>query len=62
MIDKLMLLLSYHVFGDTSKHGLRRPATGLFERKKKTNVSPVIDRGTYQKIKSGQIQVISPVS
>lgn len=59
MIDMLVLLMCYLVFGDTSKYGLRRPAIGPFSRKLQNNVYPVIDVGTYNKIKSGQIQVIS---
>lgn len=58
MIDKLVLLMCYLVFGDTSKYGLRRPAIGPFSRKLQNNVYPVIDVGTYNKIKSGQIQVL----
>ncbi|CAL4964204.1 unnamed protein product [Urochloa decumbens] len=55
MIDKLVLLLCYLVFGDTSKHGIKRPAIGPFA----TSAIPVTDVGTYKKIKSGEIQVIS---
>ena len=57
-IDKLVLLMCYLVFGDTSKYGLRRPAVGPFTRKLQNNAYPVIDVGTYSKIKSGQIQVL----
>jgi hypothetical protein len=57
MIDKVVLLLCYLVFGDTSKHGLRRPAIGPFAWKQQTSTLPVIDVGTYKKIKSGEIQV-----
>ncbi|RLM92154.1 putative indole-3-pyruvate monooxygenase YUCCA10 [Panicum miliaceum] len=58
MIDKVVLLLCYLVFGDTSKHGLRRPAIGPFAWKQQTSTLPVIDVGTYKKIKSGEIQVV----
>ncbi|KAL6849965.1 hypothetical protein ACP4OV_020592 [Aristida adscensionis] len=57
MIDKLVLFLCYLVLGDTSKHGLRRPAVGPFARKLQSTVVPVVDAGTYDKIKSGEIQV-----
>ncbi|KAM0881268.1 hypothetical protein ACQ4PT_033058 [Festuca glaucescens] len=58
MIDKLALLACFLVFGDTAKHGLPRPAVGPFARKLQINAYPVIDVGTYSKIKNGQIQVL----
>ncbi|CAO2192943.1 unnamed protein product [Urochloa humidicola] len=58
MIDTLALLLCYLVFGDTSKHGIKRPAIGPFAMFQQTAALPVADVGTYQKIKSGEIQVI----
>ncbi|CAO2203196.1 unnamed protein product [Urochloa humidicola] len=58
MIDTLALLLCYLVFGDTSKHGIKRPAIGPFSMNQQTSALPVIDVGTYKKIKSGEIQVI----
>ena len=57
MIDKVVLLLCHLVFGDTSKHGLRRPAIGPFVLKQQTSALSVINVGTYKKIKSGEIQV-----
>ncbi|RCV23929.1 hypothetical protein SETIT_5G044300v2 [Setaria italica] len=58
MIDMLALFLCYLVFGDTSKHGIKRPAVGPFTMNRQTAALPVIDVGTYKKIKSGEIQVI----
>ncbi|CAO2162132.1 unnamed protein product [Urochloa humidicola] len=58
MIDTLALLLCYLVFGDTSRHGIKRPAIGPFTMNQQTSALPVIDVGTYKKIKSGEIQVI----
>ncbi|CAO2192944.1 unnamed protein product [Urochloa humidicola] len=58
MIDTLALLLCYLVFGDTSKHGIKRPAIGPFTMNQQTSALPAIDVGTYKKIKSGEIQVI----
>lgn len=57
MIDMLALFLCYLVFGDTSKHGIKRPAVGPFTMNRQTAALPVIDVGTYKKIKSGEIQV-----
>ncbi|TVU22631.1 hypothetical protein EJB05_32345, partial [Eragrostis curvula] len=61
LLDKLVLFLCYLVFGDTSKHGLRRPAMGPFARTQQTAALPVIDVGTYKKIKSGEIQVLPAI-
>jgi hypothetical protein len=58
LIDKLVLLMCAVVFGDTAKHGLRRPAIGPFTMKCTTPVYPVIDIGTYGKIRSGEIRVL----
>ncbi|KAM3196044.1 hypothetical protein ACQJBY_071958 [Aegilops geniculata] len=58
MIDRLAVFACRVVFGDTARHGLRRPDVGPFTRKIQSNVYPVIDMGTYDKIKSGQIRVL----
>nr|CAB3476872.1 unnamed protein product [Digitaria exilis] len=59
IIDKVVLLMCAVVFGgDTARHGLRRPAVGPFTMKLTTPAYPVVDVGTYAKIKSGEIQVL----
>jgi hypothetical protein len=58
VIDKLVLLMCAVVFGDTSRHGLRRPAIGPFTMKCTTPVYPVVDVGTYAKIRSGEVRVL----
>ncbi|KAL6849962.1 hypothetical protein ACP4OV_020589 [Aristida adscensionis] len=59
VIDKLMLLMCAAVFGDTAKHGLRRPAVGPFSMKfAAPPVYPVFDIGTYAKIRAGEITVL----
>jgi indole-3-pyruvate monooxygenase len=58
VIDKLVLLMCAVVFGDTSRHGLRRPAIGPFTMKLTTPGYPVVDVGTYAKIRSGEIRVL----
>ncbi|XBI76193.1 hypothetical protein VPH35_069461 [Triticum aestivum] len=62
MIDRLALFACRVVFGDTARHGLRRPDVGPFTRKIQSNVYPVIDVGTYDKIKSGQIKVLPAIT
>ncbi|RCV23931.1 hypothetical protein SETIT_5G044500v2 [Setaria italica] len=44
IIDKLVLLMCAVVFGDTARHGLRRPAMGPFTMKFTTPAYPVFDR------------------
>ena len=50
-IDKLVLLMCAVVFGDTS-------AVGPFTMKLTTPAYPVVDVGTYAKIRSGEIRVL----
>ncbi|CAO2180286.1 unnamed protein product [Urochloa humidicola] len=58
IIDKLLLLMCAAVFGDTARHGLRRPAVGPFTMKLTTPAYPVLDVGTYAKIRSGEVRVL----
>ncbi|KAM0899897.1 hypothetical protein ACQ4PT_020995 [Festuca glaucescens] len=58
LIDRIVLLMCHLVFGDTSRYGLRRPAIGPFSMKINTPAYPVIDVGTYAKIRTGEIQVL----
>ena len=57
LIDHIVLLMCRVVFGDTSRYGLRRPAIGPFPMKINTPAYPVVDVGTFAKIKTGEIQV-----
>nr|QLD98965.1 YUCCA10 [Lilium sp. c114455] len=56
LVDAFVLFLCYLFFGDTSKYGLQRPDKGPFYLKINTPAYPVIDVGTFKKIKSGEIQ------
>ncbi|XP_047057379.1 probable indole-3-pyruvate monooxygenase YUCCA11 [Lolium rigidum] len=58
LIDRIVLLMCHLVFGDTSRYGLRRPAIGPFTMKITTPAYPVVDVGTYAKIRTGEIQVL----
>uniref|UniRef100_A0ACD6A926 Uncharacterized protein n=1 Tax=Avena sativa TaxID=4498 RepID=A0ACD6A926_AVESA len=58
MVDRLTLLACRLVFGDTAKHGLPRPAVGPLAWMQQGKGYPVIDVGTYDKIKKGRIQVL----
>ncbi|KAF0897845.1 hypothetical protein E2562_001573 [Oryza meyeriana var. granulata] len=57
-IDKVVLLMCGVVFGDTGRYGLRRPAVGPFTMKLTTPAYPVVDVGTFAKIRSGEIRVL----
>ncbi|KAM3735443.1 hypothetical protein ACB098_10G088400 [Castanea mollissima] len=58
LVDFLMLMLSKLVYGDLTKYGITRPTEGPFFMKVKYGKYPVVDVGTYNKIKSGEIQVL----
>ncbi|KAJ0986268.1 hypothetical protein J5N97_004671 [Dioscorea zingiberensis] len=56
-VDCLLLLVSRIMLGDTAPFGLRRPSLGPLELKSLTGKTPVLDSGTLNKIKSGDIKV-----
>ena len=53
LIDWIVLLMCRVVLGDTSRYGLRRPAVGPFSMKINTPAYPVVDVGTFAKMKTG---------
>lgn len=55
--DRLLLFLSYFLFGNTAKFGLPRPRIGPLQLKTQSGKTPVMDVGTLQKIKSGYVKV-----
>lgn len=57
LLDSLILLLCRLKFGDLSKHGLHKPRKGPMYLKKYSRIYPIVDVGTVEKIKSGEIQV-----
>lgn len=57
MVDSLMVILSKLVYGDLNKYGITRPEEGPFFLKVKYGKYPVVNTGTFGKIKSGEIQV-----
>nr|CAD1840048.1 unnamed protein product [Ananas comosus var. bracteatus] len=62
LVDAFLLFLCYLKYGDTSEYGIRRPAIGPFDMKINTPLYPVLDVGTYDKIRSGEIQVLPAVT
>ncbi|KAJ8430065.1 hypothetical protein Cgig2_020985 [Carnegiea gigantea] len=60
VVDTLIVMLSKFAFSGFSRYGLRRPREGPFYSKITFGKFPIIDVGTYKKIKSGDIKVLSP--
>ena len=57
VVDAVALFLCHLKFGDTSKYGIHRPTKGPFYLKKENPpIYPVVDVGTFQKIRTGEIQ------
>ncbi|WKA10378.1 hypothetical protein VitviT2T_027951 [Vitis vinifera] len=59
VVDYLTASFSKLIYGDLSSYELPRPSEGPFYLKDVTHSSPVIDVGTIEKIKKGEIQVYS---
>ncbi|MED6158904.1 hypothetical protein PIB30_037365 [Stylosanthes scabra] len=57
-VDTLLVILSKLVYGDMSKFGIGRPKEGPFYMKDMYGKYPIIDVGTSQMIKSGEIKVL----
>lgn len=59
LVDRLLLVVSRLLLGNTSRLGLDRPKLGPLELKNLSGKTPVLDVGTLAKIKSGDIEVLS---
>ncbi|KAL8171660.1 hypothetical protein V2J09_023464 [Rumex salicifolius] len=57
LVDKLLLVLARVLLGDTTRLGLARPNTGPLQLKNLSGKTPVLDVGTLDKIKRGDIKV-----
>ncbi|MED6113035.1 hypothetical protein PIB30_067282 [Stylosanthes scabra] len=58
-VEKLLVMVSRIVYGDLSKYGLPWPTEGPFTMKIKYGKFSIIDLGTVNKIRNGEIQVLS---
>eukprot|EP01018_Ginkgo_biloba_P023252 Gb_39502 [translate_table: standard] len=58
LVDALLLLVAWWMFGSTDRYGIKRPSMGPLELKNKAGKSPVLDVGAVAKIKRGQIKVL----
>ncbi|KAL6533914.1 Indole-3-pyruvate monooxygenase YUCCA6 [Orobanche hederae] len=57
LVDRFLLLVSWLLLGDTGRFGLDRPRLGPLALKNLSGKTPVLDVGTLDKIKSGDIKV-----
>uniref|UniRef100_A0A453DGW7 indole-3-pyruvate monooxygenase n=4 Tax=Aegilops tauschii subsp. strangulata TaxID=200361 RepID=A0A453DGW7_AEGTS len=62
LVDKLLVMAAYLIFGDLSRHGITRPKMGPMTLKSETGRSAVIDVGTVGLIKKGIIKVQGGIS
>ncbi|KAL5204578.1 hypothetical protein ABZP36_009449 [Zizania latifolia] len=62
IVDVVLVMVANFIFGDMSKHGIRRPKMGPLFLKSQTGRSPVIDVGTAKLIKEGAIMVFKGIS
>ncbi|KAL9232963.1 hypothetical protein vseg_008015 [Gypsophila vaccaria] len=58
VVDKILLFLAKLKLGNTDKYGLKRPEIGPLELKNTEGKTPVLDLGTFAKIKSGEIKIV----
>ncbi|RCV27219.1 hypothetical protein SETIT_5G307200v2 [Setaria italica] len=57
VVDRILLCIARAILGDTARLGLKRPTFGPLELKSLSGKTPVLDVGTFAKIKSGDIKV-----
>ncbi|KAL7159369.1 hypothetical protein ABFS83_01G022600 [Erythranthe nasuta] len=57
IVDRFLLVVSRVILGDTGRFGLDRPDIGPLQLKSLSGKTPVLDVGTLDKIKSGDIKI-----
>ncbi|XP_076932805.1 putative indole-3-pyruvate monooxygenase YUCCA10 [Bidens hawaiensis] len=58
LVDSMLVLVNIIMYGDLTKYGIQRPKEGPFSGLVRIGKYPIIDMGTTEKIKSGEIQVL----
>ncbi|KAK1352998.1 Flavin-containing monooxygenase [Heracleum sosnowskyi] len=58
IVDRILLLLTWFILGNTASYGLKRPSIGPLELKNTYGKTPVLDVGALEKIRSGDIEVV----
>ena len=61
LVDKILLILAWLVLGNVEKYGLKRPSSGPLELKNTQGKTPVLDIGTLERIRSGDIKVVTGI-
>ncbi|KAL2318116.1 hypothetical protein Fmac_031992 [Flemingia macrophylla] len=61
LVDKILLLATNFILGNTNHYGIKRPKTGPIELKLVTGKTPVLDVGQLAQIKCGNIKVMEGV-
>ncbi len=59
--DSFLVWYTWALMGDTSSYGLHRPAQGPMTLKLKFGKTPVLDVGTFAKVKNGDIKVTTSI-
>ncbi|CAO2829486.1 unnamed protein product [Amaranthus hypochondriacus] len=62
LVDKILLIFAWLILGNMEKYGIKRPKTGPLELKNKQGKTPVLDIGALDKIRSGDIKVVSGIN
>ncbi|KAL1206144.1 putative indole-3-pyruvate monooxygenase YUCCA7 [Cardamine amara subsp. amara] len=62
LVDKTLLVLTRLLLGNTDKYGIKRPEIGPLELKNTAGKTPVLDIGTFAKIKSGKIKIVPAIA
>ncbi|GMH29319.1 hypothetical protein Nepgr_031162 [Nepenthes gracilis] len=58
LVDRILVCMANMAFGNTEKYGLKRPLEGPLQLKNSDGKTPVLDLGTMEKIKSGEIKLV----
>nr|GEY29930.1 probable indole-3-pyruvate monooxygenase YUCCA5 [Tanacetum cinerariifolium] len=61
LVDNILLVLSWFILGATQKYGIKRPSLGPLQLKTYHGKTPVLDIGALEKIRSGDIKVVSGI-
>lgn len=57
----MLLIIARLVLGNIEKYGLKRPSMGPLQLKNAAGKTPVLDIGALQKIRAGEIKVVTGI-
>ncbi|KAL9259824.1 putative indole-3-pyruvate monooxygenase YUCCA3, partial [Drosera capensis] len=61
LVDWSLVLVAKVMLGKTEKYGLRRPSGGPLQLKNSKGKTPVLDLGTFKRIRSGEVKVVADI-